>query len=103
MDAPRSPSITSDEVRTIARLAHLDFSPDETDQLTRELGNILEYVKQLEEVDVAAIPPTAHVQLDRLPLRADVVGASLPNDLALREAPRTSSEGFAVPEFVDEG
>lgn len=102
MDAP-TPPITADETLAIARLAHLDLAPDELVRLTRELGEILAYVKQLEEVDVAGVPPTAHVQLERLPLREDEPAPSLPRDLALREAPRVASDGFAVPAFVDEG
>lgn len=107
MDAPSAPPqpppLTRDEVLTIARLAHLDLAADEVDRMTRELGGILAYVKQLEEVDVTDVPPTAHVQLERLALRPDEPIASLPRDLALREAPRVADDGFAVPAFVDEG
>jgi aspartyl-tRNA(Asn)/glutamyl-tRNA(Gln) amidotransferase subunit C len=95
--------ITTEEVRRIAGLAHLALSPEETERMTRELGDILAYVRQLEAIDVTGIPPTAHVQLDRLPLRPDEVLAGLPHDLALAEAPRVSQDGFAVPAFVDEG
>jgi aspartyl-tRNA(Asn)/glutamyl-tRNA(Gln) amidotransferase subunit C len=102
MDAP-SPPITTDEVLRIARLAHLELSRDETERLVLELGRILAYVKQLEEVDVTGVPPTAHVQLERLPLRTDDPTSSLPRAIALREAPRVSGDGFAVPAFVDEG
>jgi aspartyl-tRNA(Asn)/glutamyl-tRNA(Gln) amidotransferase subunit C len=102
MDAPSSPPITPDEVLRIARLAHLELSGEETERLTLELGRILAYVRQLEEVDVTAIPPTAHVQLDRLPLRVDDPTPSLPREIALREAPRVAQDGFAVPAFVDE-
>jgi aspartyl-tRNA(Asn)/glutamyl-tRNA(Gln) amidotransferase subunit C len=98
-----NPTITPDEVRRIARLAHLEVAPDEIDRLTRELGDILAYVKQLEELDTRDVPPTAHVVLDRLPLRPDQPGTSLPRDLALREAPKVAADGFAVPAFVDEG
>jgi aspartyl-tRNA(Asn)/glutamyl-tRNA(Gln) amidotransferase subunit C len=95
--------ITLDEVRRIAGLAHLALSPEETTRMTRELGSILAYVRQLEAIDVTGIPPTAHVQLERLPLRADEVHAGLDRDLALAEAPRVAQDGFAVPAFVDEG
>jgi len=101
--AMSSPPITRDEVLTIARLAHLDLSPDEVERMTRELGGILAYVKQLEEVDTAGVPPTAHVQIERLPLRPDEPVPSLPRELALREAPEVTQDGFAVPAFVDEG
>lgn len=100
---PSSPPITREEALTIARLAYLDFAPDDLERVTRELGAILGYVKQLEEVDVAGVEPTAHVQLDRLTLRDDQPGSSLARDLALREAPRVAGDGFAVPAFVDEG
>ena len=95
--------ITRDEVLAIARLAHLELAPDEVERMTRELGSILAYVRQLQELDVTGVPPTAHVQIERLPLRADQVQPSLPRELALREAPRVSQDGFAVPAFVDEG
>ena len=38
-----------------------------------------------------------------LPLRADEPRPSLPHELALREAPSVSQDGFAVPAFVEEG
>ncbi len=102
MDTPESP-ITAAEVRRIAGLANLDLAPDDVERFTRELGAILGYVKQLDEVDVTDVPPTAHIQLERLALRPDDPEPSLPREVALREAPRVAHEGFAVPAFVDEG
>ena len=98
-----STSITADDVRRIARLAHLPVSDEEVARFTRELGEILAYVRQLEEVDVSSVPPTAHAAIERLALRPDEPEASLPREIALREAPRVAMDGFAVPAFVDEG
>jgi aspartyl-tRNA(Asn)/glutamyl-tRNA(Gln) amidotransferase subunit C len=104
MDAPsETPPISAEEVRRMARLAHLDVSADDVERLTRELGTILAYVKQLQELDLEGVAPTAHVHLAQLPLRPDEPEASLPREVALREAPRVAMEGFAVPAFVDEG
>ena len=58
--------ITTEEVRRIAGLAHLALSPEEAARMTRELGSILTYVRQLEAIDVTGVPPTAHVQIERL-------------------------------------
>ena len=69
----------------------------------RELARVLAYVRQLQEVDVSMVAPTAHAQVDRQPLRADDPRPSLPHELALREAPVVSQDGFAVPSFVEEG
>jgi aspartyl-tRNA(Asn)/glutamyl-tRNA(Gln) amidotransferase subunit C len=123
--AEDAPPITLDEVRSIARLANLELEPDELSRMARELGDILAYVRQLTEVDVTDVPPTMGglrgAQLsadvlergtsavpgestgDRVPLRPDAPEASLPAELALREAPRAHDGGFAVPAFVDEG
>lgn len=103
MSAEPTKAITHDEVRRIARLAHLDLAADEIDRFARELDGILSYVRKLEELDVDRVEPTAHVQIERLPMRPDEPHDSLPRELALREAPAVSQDGFAVPAFVDEG
>ena len=66
MDVPHTPSITADEVRAIARLAHLDFSPEETDRLTRELGGFSSTSRSFKRSIRTAIAPMAHVQMERL-------------------------------------
>jgi aspartyl-tRNA(Asn)/glutamyl-tRNA(Gln) amidotransferase subunit C len=98
-----APPLTPDEVTRLAKLSNLELTADEVSRITRDLGAILGYVRQLGEVDVEGVPPTTHVELDHLSLRRDEVAPSLPHELALREAPRTSEGGFAVPSFVDEG
>lgn len=98
-----TPALRRDDVEALARLARLDLASDEIDSLTRDLGNILAYVNELVELDVSDIPPTAHVQIERAPLRPDELEPSLPRELALHEAPRVEDDGFAVPAFVDEG
>lgn len=98
-----SDSIGRDELARIARLCHLELGDADLERATRELDGILGYVRLLQELDVSAVPPTAHVQIERLPLRDDEPSPSLPVELALREAPRAVDDGFAVPAFVDEG
>jgi aspartyl-tRNA(Asn)/glutamyl-tRNA(Gln) amidotransferase subunit C len=97
------PTLSEDEVARIAQLAHLELSADEITRMARDLGQILGYVHKLREVDVDHVAPTAHVQLERLDLRADEPEASLPSEAALREAPSIEQGGFSVPSFVDEG
>jgi aspartyl-tRNA(Asn)/glutamyl-tRNA(Gln) amidotransferase subunit C len=99
---PVVPVIGADEVRRIAALAHLPLSDEEVGRMTTELGTILAYVQLLQELDLTDVPPTAHVAIERLALRPDEPGESLPRDVALQEAPRVAMDGFAVPAFVDE-
>jgi aspartyl-tRNA(Asn)/glutamyl-tRNA(Gln) amidotransferase subunit C len=67
-----------------------------------ELSAIVGYVKKLDELDTADVPPTAHVRLARTALRSDEPREGLSHDDALAEAPRALSDGFAVPAFVDD-
>ena len=100
--APRNMAITRDTVLHVAKLARLELGDGEIDRMQKDLGNILEYVNSLAELDTATVEETTQVAVLGAPLRPDVVEPSLANEVALREAPRSSGGGFAVPAFVDE-
>src|SRR5436190_24394828 len=100
--APLNMAITRETVLHVAKLARLELGDSEIDRMQKDLGNILEYVNSLAELDTASIEETTQVAVHGAPLRADVVQPSLDNAVALREAPRTAGGGFAVPAFVDE-
>ena len=89
------------DVHHVARLASLSLSDAEAARFEQELGKIVAYVAQLDELDTSDVPPTAHVQLDRLPVRSDDVRPGLSHDDALAQAPSVDGEGFAVPTFVE--
>jgi aspartyl-tRNA(Asn)/glutamyl-tRNA(Gln) amidotransferase subunit C len=100
---PDSRLLDENRVRTLAKLARLELPDAQIQGLTADLAKILAHVDQLAELDLTGIEPTAYVSFDLPALRPDEPHASLPVDLALREAPRTSMDGFAVPAYVDEG
>lgn len=54
-------NITLDEVIKIARLAKLEITDAEAKKLQSEIGSILGYVKQLEDVDTEGVEPTSQV------------------------------------------
>lgn len=95
-------AITRETVLSVARLARLELAPDEVERLSRDLGNILGYVEQLDALDTAGVPETAHVAVIESAFRPDQVAPSLTNEAALAEAPRHAEGGFAVPAFVDD-
>jgi aspartyl-tRNA(Asn)/glutamyl-tRNA(Gln) amidotransferase subunit C len=98
----KSAALTEADVLHVAKLARLELREDEVPRMHAELSAIVAYVQKLGELDTRDVPPTAQVQVDRMPLRADEPGGSLDHDLALREAPRTSQDGFAVPAVMEE-
>jgi len=94
------PRISPDEVREIAALARLRLDDQEVARMTHDLDAILGYVAALSELDIGAAPPMTHAVPFECPLRADEVGASLPVEEALRNAPRREGSFFEVPRVV---
>jgi aspartyl-tRNA(Asn)/glutamyl-tRNA(Gln) amidotransferase subunit C len=95
-------ALSEKDVLHVASLARLRLTPPEVSRMAVELSAILSYVQKLSELDTADVPPTAQVQVQRLPLREDEPRAGLCHEDALREAPRTAHDGFAVPGFVED-
>ena len=95
--------IDRDELLRMASLAQLELDEPEIVRMTGELSAILAYVRQLQAVPIDGVPATAHVLLERLPLRADEPEDSLPRKELLGQAPEQRAGGFAVPVFVDDG
>ncbi len=52
--------LSSEQVEHIAKLAHLELSPEEKELFQRQLSSILEYVDALAKVDTSAVEPLSH-------------------------------------------
>jgi aspartyl-tRNA(Asn)/glutamyl-tRNA(Gln) amidotransferase subunit C len=105
MSAPKppttNPKIDRSVVLHVAKLASLSLSDAEADRFAGELARIVAHVEQLDAVDTRDVPPTAQVQIDRMPLREDKVKPGLSREEALAEAPAVDGDGFAVPSFLE--
>ena len=89
------------DVKYIAHLARLELSADEEKQLAGQLGQILGYVEKLKEVDVTDVEPMAHAVPMINVTRPDEIRPSLPQEEALRNAPKQSDGLFVVPKIVE--
>ena len=90
-------AITREQVLHVARLARLDLTPDEVDRLTGELGEILDAVSKVSELDLADVPPTSH-PLDLVNAWAeDEPHDSLPLEEVFENAPASERDLFRVP------
>jgi aspartyl-tRNA(Asn)/glutamyl-tRNA(Gln) amidotransferase subunit C len=97
-----SPRITTDDVAHVARLARLELSPDQLEQFTEQLAAVLEHARDVEALDTAGVPPTAHPLPVVNVLRDDVVVASLDREEVLRQAPAVEDDRFRVPRILGE-
>lgn len=53
--------ISKDEVKHIANLARIGLSDIEIEKFTTDLSSILDFVEQLEEVDITDARPMTHI------------------------------------------
>ena len=53
--------LSREEVLKLAKLARLDLTDEEVDEFSRELSDILQYVEQLQQVDISGLKPTNQV------------------------------------------
>ena len=97
-------TLTEKEVRYVAELANLRLSGDEVAKMTHDLGSILTYIQQLNQVDTTHIPPMTQVLFDgdeTATLREDIPHTSLTNAEALANAPASGAGYFKVPKVID--
>src|SRR5579863_9103529 len=94
--------ISADEVVHVARLARLALTPDELEQFTEQLAAVLEHARDVEALDTAGVPPTAHPLPLRNVLREDQPVPSLDRDEVLAQAPEAEADRFRVPRILGE-
>lgn len=96
-----SSTFSRDEITRVARLARLALTDEETQLFARQLGDILEYARQIAAVDTSNVTPAAHAGAVT-PLREDRVQPSLPRDAALAAAPDADRDAgfFKVPRVL---
>lgn len=94
-------ALTLDETRKIATLARLRFTPEEEVVYARQLGQIVDYIDQLQrfetgESDPGVTPPVREEE--------DRPHACLPREIVLANAPASAlGEYLVVPEVKGGG
>jgi len=93
--------ISKQEVEHVAKLARLELSEQEKEQLTDQLSNILTYVETLNSIDTKGVEPTSHVLDIKNVMRDDVAKPSLTQEQALANAPDKAAGHFKVPKIIE--
>src|SRR5262249_15940251 len=95
-------AFTRDDVAKIAALANLELDAEEIDVFARQIGDILAYADQVQQIDTAGVPPTATVVTRHAPERPDQPIPSLDRDAAWANAPGAARGAglFRVPRVL---
>ncbi|MQB00096.1 MAG: Asp-tRNA(Asn)/Glu-tRNA(Gln) amidotransferase subunit GatC [Actinobacteria bacterium] len=86
----------------VARLARLDLSEEERERMQVELAAILDHAEKIQALDLDGIEPTSHAIPLRNVMRPDEVTPSLPQEVALANAPETEDGRFRVPRIIED-
>jgi aspartyl-tRNA(Asn)/glutamyl-tRNA(Gln) amidotransferase subunit C len=97
-------AIKEEDIRKIARLAHLEISEEEVALYTPQMAEIVSYVEQLNELDTETVEPATGGLTPEGEAtdtrRADVPHESLGQELALNQSPTASHGHFRVPKVL---
>src|SRR3954462_1739486 len=94
-------SVSSEQVRHIARLARIAMSDEELERLVPELNAIIGWVGQLGEGNTEGVEPLTAVIDQKLRLREDAVTDGNCRDAVLANAPNAQHGFFAVPKVIE--
>lgn len=93
--------ITKNDIIHVADLARLEIDEASLNKLTEQIGQILEYVDTLNQVDTNTIRGTSHAITLTNAFREDIIREYLTNDQALANAPEKEDGAFVVPKVVE--
>jgi len=89
--------ITVKDVEHVAKLARLELTEEEKQKFTTQLGDVLKYVDQMNEVDTSNVEPMAHAIDFVNVMRDDVVKYEETKEELMMNAPDEENGYFKVP------
>lgn len=95
--------VSIDEVKKIADLSKLSYSPEELERFVQHFQEILDYFEHLNSAPTEGIDPTYHAleDISGTPFRADRTRPSLPCTDAVSNAPQEVECQFRVPKVIE--
>lgn len=100
----RKADVAHIDVRYVADLARIELNDEEAQRFGDELDAILEYVAQLEKLDLEGIEPTAHAAPRVNVMREDETRSCLDRAVVIANAPAEVDEAYIrVPVVLEEG
>jgi len=94
-------TISHDDVQHLAQLSNLQLSDDEIAALQVDLGNILGYINQLDELDTEGVEPTYQViDLENVSREDSVQHHAADREALLRLAPDQADNQIKVPKVL---
>ena len=91
--------ITIKDVEHVAKLARLELTEEEKELYTKQLGDVLKYVDQMNEVDTSNVEPMSHAIDFVNVMREDKVVYEQTKEALMANAPDEENGFFRVPKI----
>ena len=93
--------ITDETIEYVGILAKLELSPEEKERAKKDMGEMLDYIDKLNELDTEGVEPMSHVFPVNNVFREDVVTNGDDRENMLKNAPEVKEGSYLVPKTVD--
>lgn len=91
--------ISVKDVEHVAKLARLELTEEEKEKFAGQLGDVLKYVEQMNEVDTSNVEPMAHAIDFVNVMREDTVKYEQTKEQLMSNAPDEEDGFFKVPKI----
>ena len=92
-------SISLEQIKHLAHLSRLEFSEEELKEMQGDMGKILDFVAQIDALDLSGIEPLTQMSDSVNVMREDQTKGMIQKEEALRNAQDANSDYFRVPKF----
>ena len=92
--------ISDETIEYVGILAKLELSDEEKEQAKKDMGDMLDYIDKLNELDTTGVEPMSHVFPMNNVFREDVVTNGDGSAQTLSNAPAEKDGGFKVPKTI---
>ncbi len=93
--------ISEETINYVGILAKLELSAQEKEQAKQDMGNMLDYIDQLNELDTEGVEPMSHIFPVSNVFREDVVTNGDNREEMIKNAPEEKDGSFKVPKTVE--
>lgn len=93
--------ISDETIEYVGILAKLSLSEEEKEQAKKDMGNMLDYIDMLTNLDTEGVEPLAHIFPVYNVFREDTVTNGDERERMLANAPEAKDGAFKVPKTVE--
>ena len=91
----------TDNIRKVAKLAHLALSDQEISDRANDFQKTLAMIEKMSECDTTSVLPMAHPHDATQPTREDAIAYGDERDALQAIAPATLAGLYTVPQFIE--